>query len=507
MPLRLPPIVTFNFAGLRWGLLGLMAFLALLVSLPSQQAEAAHVNGGFETGNLTGWTVGTVAEGVTVVGTDTIAAGVSQAPLEGSFMARLGKPEPSSSQSQPIGQNELFQTFTINESFVKFAYNLWTYDYTGFDQFSIELRLTGSNSVIYSYSQQAWGATGDRSRKNTGWQVVSIATSQYVGQQARLTFSAGGSFDSLYAFWAYIDSAESTIPPQVVDFPGIKINGHSPSRDPSTQTVHVTRPPNTGFFDITVPVLCPDGSTPNSVTLIVGTLTPTSVPLTKGSGNDWSGRVNTPAGTAGQSFPLTLVIDCDGQQITIYIGSLTLIDPSGYITDAETDLPIPEATVTLQRLVGNQWEAVNPYATNQDGSPQIAPKVNPQKTDPDGHYGWDVIAGTYRVVVQATGYIGQTSPQVTVPPPVFDLNLELQPLVELIQGDVDCNGVVNSVDSLKILREIAGFGAAPCAIAGDVNCDGENKSVDSLFILRYVASLSVNQPAGCTDIGDPLPEV
>lgn len=507
MPLRFPPIVSFNLAGLRWGLLGLIAVAALLVSFPSQRAEAAHVNPGFESGNLSGWGLGNTVEGVTVVGPDTIAAGLVQSPLEGSFMARLGNPQPSSSQNQPIGQNELFQNFTINETFVKFAYNLWTYDYTGFDRFSIELRLTGSDAVIYSYSQQAWGASGDKTRKNTGWQIVSIPTSQYIGQQARLTFSAGGSSDTLYAFWAYIDSAESTIPPQVVDFPGITINGFHPSRDPASQTIHLTRPPGTGFFDISVPVLCPDGSTPNSVALIVGTPSPMSVSLTKGSGNDWSGRVNTPSGTAGQSFPLTLVIDCDGQQITIYIGSLTLIDPSGFITDAETDLPIPEATVTLQRLEGSNWETVNPYATNLDGSPQIAPKVNPQKTDSDGHYGWDVIAGTYRVLVQATGYIGQTSPQVTVPPPVLDLNLELQPLTQLIQGDVDCNGVANSVDSLKILRETAGFGAAPCAIAGDVNCDGANNAVDSLFILRYVASLPVNQPALCTPIGDALPEI
>jgi 5-hydroxyisourate hydrolase-like protein (transthyretin family) len=490
---------------LRWALVAL-AGLALVLALPPQGAEASHVNPGFETGNLNGWTLGATVEGVTVVGTDSIAQGISQTPLEGSYMARLGEPKPSPSQNQTMGQNELFQTFTITETAVTFAYNLWTYDYTGYDRFSVELRLTGSGTVVYSYSQQAWGTSFDTTRKNSGWQVVNIDTHQYIGQQARLTFSAGGSIDNLYAFWAYIDSAESAIPPQVVDFPGITINGYHPSRDPANQTIHVTRPPNTGFFDITVPVLCPDGSTPDSVSLIVGTSPPTSVSLTKGAGDEWSGRVNTPAGTAGQSFPLTLVIDCDGVIITIYIGSLTLIDPSGFITDAESDLPIPEATVTLQRLEGNQWEVVNPYATNQDGSPQIAPKVNPQKTDEDGHYGWDVIAGTYRVVVTAEGYFGQTSPQVTVPPPVFDLNLELQPLVQMLQGDVDCNGVANSVDALKVLREVAGFGEPPCAQAGDVNCDGADTAVDALFILRYVAFLPVNQPPSCTDIGDPLPE-
>jgi hypothetical protein len=327
-----------------------------------------------------------------------------------------------------------------------------------------------------------------------------------MGQQVTLTFSAGGSSDTWYAFWAYIDSAESVVPPQVVDFSGLTVNGHHPSQDPASQTIRLTKPPGTGTTTLSVPVLCPGGTPPLSVTLVVGTQPPSTYTLSNTGGNIWTVTFPTPNGTAGQSFPLTLVIECPGQTITIYIGSITLIDPSGFVTDAVTHDPIPEATVTLQRLDGSNWEAVNPYATNLDGSPQIAPQVNPQKTDADGHYGWDVIAGAYRVVVQAEGYIGQTSPQVTVPPPVLDLNLELQPLVEMIQGDVDCNGVVNAVDALKVLREIAGFGEPPCAQACDVNCDGSDSAVDSLFILRYVAAMTVNQPVGCTDIGDPLPE-
>ena len=41
------------------------------------------------------------------------------------------------------------------------------------------------------------------------------------------------------------------------------------------------------------------------------------------------------------------------------------------------------------------------------------------------------------------------------------------------QGDVTCDGAVNAVDSLQILRSVAGLGtsAACMADAGDVNCD------------------------------------
>src|SRR3990172_255098 len=77
---------------------------------------------------------------------------------------------------------------------------------------------------------------------------------------------------------------------------------------------------------------------------------------------------------------------------------------------------------------------------------------------------------------------------------------------DVVQGDVNCDAVVNSIDSLQILRSVAGLStsAACLADAGDVNCDGDVNSVDSLRILRYVAGLSNTTPDGCVPIGEPL---
>jgi hypothetical protein len=69
-----------------------------------------------------------------------------------------------------------------------------------------------------------------------------------------------------------------------------------------------------------------------------------------------------------------------------------------------------------------------------------------------------------------------------------------------IQGDVTCDDEANSVDSLFILREVAGLSAGACAENGDVNCDGDRTSVDALGVLRYVAGLPVNQNERCADI-------
>jgi len=412
--------------------LSVLAVWFVVSGVGSHPASAAVTNRGFETGDLTGWSTGTVTESVTVVGSDTINAGegVVVTPLEGDYMARLGNSQPSPDEDQPMGPNELYQDFTITESAVRFAYNIWTYDYTGFDEFRWEVRLTDSDTVIGTFQTQAWGTGGDTSRKTSGWQVVEVDTSSYQGRPARLSFSARGTEDMLYAFWVYIDSAEEALAPGVVDLSNIKVNGFSPSQNPQTQTILLARPPGTGTVNITVPILCPDGTVPTSVELIVSgpddylqTYT-----MAKGSGNIWEVTFPTPPGSAGDTFTLTLRINCGGTIITVTIGSITLVDPSGYVTDAVTEEVIPEATVTLQRLDDSTWTDVNPYETTGDPpSPTIKPQVNPQLTDDEGHYGWDVIAGTYRVVVEKDGYVAQTSQSVTVPPPVTDLNIELVP--------------------------------------------------------------------------------
>lgn len=81
-----------------------------------------------------------------------------------------------------------------------------------------------------------------------------------------------------------------------------------------------------------------------------------------------------------------------------------------------------------------------------------------------------------------------------------------------VVGDVDCNGAVNSIDALKLLRAVSGLdvsqgdacpgiGAGDADVFGDVNCDASITSVDALLVLRFVASLPVNPPNGCREMG------
>lgn len=98
------------------------------------------------------------------------------------------------------------------------------------------------------------------------------------------------------------------------------------------------------------------------------------------------------------------------------------IDPSGYIYNIDTEQRIAGASVWLRRPDGNGgWENVlmglNPSV--------MSPDTNPFTTDQDGMYHLDVLNGTYRVHVEASGYESNDSIVVSVPPPVTDLNVGL----------------------------------------------------------------------------------
>jgi hypothetical protein len=91
----------------------------------------------------------------------------------------------------------------------------------------------------------------------------------------------------------------------------------------------------------------------------------------------------------------------------------------------------------------------------------------------------------------------------------------------LVWPDVDCSGAVDSVDSLQQLRYVGGLPVnqtLPCPEAGstvgitvdgapsqrpwgDADCNGAVNAVDALQVLRHVAGLPANRPPGCPALG------
>jgi len=187
---------------IRTALAFFLVFLMLIpnVSHAEQTNTSDLINGGFETGDLSGWTKGTVVDSVSIISSDSFVF-----PYSGNYMLRLGTATSSNSINQNIGNNEVYQDFIANNSTLTFYYNAYTYDYTGYDEFSYKLIDIDTNQVIHSFTQGGWGIGGDTTLKTTGWQSVNLDISNYVGKNLRLYFNCAGTKDTLYASWAYVD--------------------------------------------------------------------------------------------------------------------------------------------------------------------------------------------------------------------------------------------------------------------------------------------------------------
>jgi hypothetical protein len=129
----------------------------------------------------------------------------------------------------------------------------------------------------------------------------------------------------------------------------------------------------------------------------------------------------------GYAFMVVEFVCPDGSRA--FVGFDIYVDPSGTVRTV-AGAPIPGATVTLLRA--DPTGAFAPVAT---GNPVMSPanRRNPDLTDASGHFGWDVLAGTYRVRAEHAGCVSPTDPAqsfvlsavLIVPPAISDLDLRL----------------------------------------------------------------------------------
>lgn len=436
-------------------------------------------NPGFES-DLDGWSASIVRDGVylpaecrqpdgiCIVGTDQFttrdATGTEVqrtiSPIEGSKMVRLGGPFPSADVRQVRDRYRLEQSFVVDAAnpVLRLNYNVFTYDYTGFDELRIRARVfDGDGDLITQQVQGAFGA--GTALKSSGWVSAAIDLTGYEGTQVNLVIDSGGTRDELYGFWAYIDAG--TVPETPIGSPAPQ-----PVTAPSGATVPVSTYEVGDKTFFTVPQSSvsqfPNGCLPLTLDVPInaggGTVSAVSLLLNKANGATmrypmadtppepadgmWRGTIDC-AATGDLLLEYTLTEEGVSQTFVVPIGGLTLIDPAGVVYDKERyDAEVaggksPEqaraaaavvgASVRLQRKVGGAF--VNVLA----GDPGISPNVNPQTTGATGVYQWDVSAGTYRVVVTRAGYGTPGNPAdavvessaVDIPPPVLDLHVPL----------------------------------------------------------------------------------
>jgi hypothetical protein len=126
---------------------------------------------------------------------------------------------------------------------------------------------------------------------------------------------------------------------------------------------------------------------------------------------------------------ITMKIACpDGTTQTEVIN--VYIDPSGLVRTPQGN-GIPGATMTLFRADSPN----GPFVQVPNGSTIMAPynRRNPDKTGTMGDFGWDVIAGYYKVRAEKAGCVSAANPAqsyvesavLTIPPAVTNLDLRL----------------------------------------------------------------------------------
>ena len=213
------------------------------------------------------------------------------------------------------------------------------------------------------------------------------------------------------------------------------------------QLVVTQRNGNRSAITVTRTVLCADDSPPTAVNLMLDN---NSYPMSAtGNTNEYSAMIPESEIVSGS---LRVVATCVSGSEWTELGTITLFDPSGYITDSLTGAPIVGATVTLHQVPGwraqtstsdtaaetcesNEskasgaaWSQSAPTTLGEVVNADVTivdPPINPQTTNNAGYYGWDVPAGCWYVVVTANDYDTLVSPVVGVPSEVTDLDLRM----------------------------------------------------------------------------------
>jgi hypothetical protein len=150
------------------------------------------INGGFETGDFTGWTLG-----ASYVGGDSgyqIISGARQ--HSGSFSAALGRWDTAfhgiyDPTAEPDGSEWIYQDFVVPQAatYLKFDWFMETYDTAAYDWFDAAIQDTSGNTLISIVSQGGKPGLDYGPYWTTGgWIEQSVDISAYRGQKIRIYF-------------------------------------------------------------------------------------------------------------------------------------------------------------------------------------------------------------------------------------------------------------------------------------------------------------------------------
>ena len=174
------------------------------------------------------------------------------------------------------------------------------------------------------------------------------------------------------------------------------------------------------------------------------------------------------------------------------------IDPSGYVYDIDTNERLQGVTATAYCIEYDDsadfWD--NPPGENEYGNMWNAAEfsqLNPQITDAEGRYAWDVPEGWWRVKYEIKDYETTWSEWLPVPPPQTEVNIGMKfigtPAETYLKGDVNQDSEVNMDDVVALLNHVVKADIitdSASLAAGEVTNDTELNMDDVVKLLNYV---------------------
>ena len=140
------------------------------------------------------------------------------------------------------------------------------------------------------------------------------------------------------------------------------------------------------------------------------------------------------------------------------------------------------------------WD--NPPGENEYGNMWNAAEfsqLNPQITDAEGRYAWDVPEGWWRVKYEIKDYETTWSEWLPVPPPQTEVNIGMKfigtPAETYLKGDVNLDREVNMDDVVALLNHVVKADMltdSNALTAGEVTNDTELNMDDVVKLLNYV---------------------
>ncbi|RLI52331.1 MAG: hypothetical protein DRP09_18160 [Candidatus Thorarchaeota archaeon] len=196
----------------------LSVFVIFIVLFLVQVSYAAIINGGFETGDFSGWsTTQSIGGNLAVVQSyilNTLSDGSGDdiifLPYEGNYMAVIG------SESAETNWNVFNQLIQLDPQWydapvLSFAYNFWSYDYEPWDSPGFQVLVNGT--PVFSLSPADIDTDGENGGLDyTGWQVVTIDLCPYLNGifhgNITIDFMAGDTGDEILRTGVFLDNIE-----------------------------------------------------------------------------------------------------------------------------------------------------------------------------------------------------------------------------------------------------------------------------------------------------------